>query len=132
MTEETRESSFDALAKGMASGTISRGKALRLMGAALLGGTLASVPGIASAKPNKPEGAKCKHNFQCASGQCVEGRCGEVCGGEIVTPVGGGDPVCACSGTCEVSCDDCPSGTICTTEVSECGGLVPFACVTAC
>jgi hypothetical protein len=34
MTEETRESSFDALAKGMASGTVSRGRALRLMGAA--------------------------------------------------------------------------------------------------
>jgi len=51
MTEEQRESSFDALAKGMASGSVSRGKALRLMGAALIGGTLAAVPGLALAKP---------------------------------------------------------------------------------
>ena len=35
MTEGTRESSFDALAKGMASGTISRRKALRMLGADL-------------------------------------------------------------------------------------------------
>jgi hypothetical protein len=40
-----REGSFDELAKGLAAGTLSRGKALRLMGAALVGGALASVPG---------------------------------------------------------------------------------------
>jgi hypothetical protein len=45
MGEETRERSFDELAKGLASGTLSRGKALRLMGAALVGGALASLPG---------------------------------------------------------------------------------------
>jgi hypothetical protein len=33
---ERRESSFDELARGLASGEVSRGKALRLMGAALL------------------------------------------------------------------------------------------------
>jgi hypothetical protein len=38
-------SSFDELAKGLASGTVSRGKALRLVGGALLGTALASVPG---------------------------------------------------------------------------------------
>lgn len=37
------ESFFDDLARGPASGSISRGKALKLMGAALVGGTLASV-----------------------------------------------------------------------------------------
>jgi hypothetical protein len=47
MSEETRERSFDELAKGLASGTLSRGKALRLMGAALVGGALASLPGAA-------------------------------------------------------------------------------------
>jgi hypothetical protein len=45
MGEEMRERSFDELAKGLASGTLSRGKALRLMGAALVGGALASLPG---------------------------------------------------------------------------------------
>lgn len=45
MSEQTSERSFDELAKGLASGTVSRGKALRLMGAALVGGALASLPG---------------------------------------------------------------------------------------
>jgi hypothetical protein len=38
---------FDDLAKGLASGTLSRGKALRLLGGALVGATLASLPGVA-------------------------------------------------------------------------------------
>jgi hypothetical protein len=41
------ELSFDELAKGLASGTLSRGKAIRWMGSALLGAALASVPGVA-------------------------------------------------------------------------------------
>jgi len=47
MPERTRERSFDELAKGLAGGTVSRRKAIRLMGAALVGGALASVPGAA-------------------------------------------------------------------------------------
>jgi hypothetical protein len=47
MPERTRERSFDELAKGLAGGTVSRRKALRLMGAALVGGALASFPGAA-------------------------------------------------------------------------------------
>jgi hypothetical protein len=42
MTEDTRGRSFDALAKGLASGDVSRGKALKLVGAALL-----SIPTVA-------------------------------------------------------------------------------------
>jgi len=45
MSPEARERSFDELARGLANGSISRGKALRLMGAALLGGALAAIPG---------------------------------------------------------------------------------------
>jgi hypothetical protein len=75
VSEQTTNRYFDELASGLASGSISRGKALKLMGAALLGGTLASIPGIAWAKL-KPDGAKCKRNEQCASGQCVDGVCG--------------------------------------------------------
>ena len=47
MTGEAREHSFDELTRGLASGSISRGRALRLIGAALVGGTLASIPGTA-------------------------------------------------------------------------------------
>ena len=133
MSPEAREHSLDELARGLASGNLSRAKALKLMGATLVGGALASIPGIASAKPNKPEGAKCNHNHQCASEQCVGGRCGgEVCQGELVTPVGGGDPICTCTGHCVVQCNDCPEGTICATGSGECADPVPFSCTTLC
>src|SRR5215210_1447965 len=46
-----RERSFDALAKGLAEGTVSRRGALRWIGAAILGGVLASIPGMALAQP---------------------------------------------------------------------------------
>jgi hypothetical protein len=105
MTREDRgASSFDELAVGLSSGTLSRSKALKLMGAALVGGALASIPGVAWAKP-KPAGAKCKHNHQCASGLCVENpRIGAmVCTAPI--------PICtpSCPGTC--SCAFAPDGT---------------------
>ena len=47
MATETTERSFDELTRGLATGSISRGKALRLMGVALVGSTLASFPGVA-------------------------------------------------------------------------------------
>ena len=56
MARDKGASSFDELAIGLSNGTLSRGKALRLMGAALVGGALASIPGIAWAVP-KPADA---------------------------------------------------------------------------
>jgi hypothetical protein len=131
------ESFFDELARGLADGSVTRAKALRLMGAALLGGTLASVGmGEAAAAPGgcKRNGKKCKKSSQCCSETCVDGVCqnGEVCQGELVTPVGGGDPICACTGHCVASCDDCPSGTICATGSGECADPLPFSCTTLC
>jgi hypothetical protein len=76
MTDDRRDGSFDELAKGLASGELSRGRALRLMGVALVGGALASLPGIASAAPRqRPDGRKCKTNSQCQSGNCQGGVC---------------------------------------------------------
>ncbi len=49
------ETSFDELAKGLTNGTLSRRKALRMFGAALVGGMLASIPGVAWAA--RPEDA---------------------------------------------------------------------------
>jgi hypothetical protein len=105
--------SFDELASGLASGSISRGKALKLMGAALLGGTLASIPGLACAKPHKPDGAKCKRNKQCASGQCVDGVCGAACPADR--------PVLLSNGTCAKRCTsdvDCPGCDECSAETN--------------
>src|SRR5215212_11875700 len=59
------ELSLDELAKGLASGTLSRGKAIRWMGGALLGAALAAVPGVARADDDR-----------CSEGQT---RCGERC-----------------------------------------------------
>jgi hypothetical protein len=64
MSQETANRSFDELARGLANGTLSRGKAIRLMGSALLGAALAAVPGVAWA------------NDRCSQGQT---RCGDRC-----------------------------------------------------
>jgi hypothetical protein len=111
MSPEARDHSFDELTRGLASGTLSRGKALRLMGAALVGGALASIPGIAWAKP-KPAGRKCNHNHQCESGQCVDGRC-----------LGGG-PICTPS--CPANCSCLPSADGTTTICTDSFGLIQF------
>jgi hypothetical protein len=102
MTREDRgASSFDELAVGLSSGTLSRGKALRLMGAALVGGTLASLGGVAAADEEcKPLNKKCRKNHQCCSGTCTEGKC--------ACP---SDRVLLSNGTCVKPCNaptDCP------------------------
>jgi hypothetical protein len=69
---EARGRAFDALASEMARGTLSRGRMLRLMGAALVGGTLGSL-GIREAGADdlcKPTGKKCNKDAQCCSGNC--------------------------------------------------------------
>ena len=120
MTDDRRESSFDELAKGLASGDVSRGRALRLMGAALVGGTLASVPGMAWAAPRpRPDGKKCKRDSQCQSGNCAGGVCqGIVCpdGCFSFDRVDGTGQACInCSSGCQAApdCNSCPEGTIC-------------------
>ena len=69
---------FDDLARGLADGTLTRGKALRLMGAAVVGGALGSLGiGEASADPIgcKRNGKTCTRNDQCCSGNCESGTC---------------------------------------------------------
>jgi hypothetical protein len=72
------EGFFDDLARGLARGSITRGKALRLMGAALVGGTLASL-GIGEAGADPPgckrNGKRCKKNSSCCSDNCESGTC---------------------------------------------------------
>ena len=83
MSQQTTNRYFDELASGLASGSISRGKALKLMGAALLGGMLTSL-GMGEAGADnlcKPEGKKCRNDAQCCSGFCDEatGTCAPQC-----------------------------------------------------
>src|SRR5215213_10765839 len=73
------EGFFDELARGLADGSLTRGRALRLMGAALVGGTLASLGiGEAGAAPPgcKREGKHCTRTDQCCGTLvCVSGTC---------------------------------------------------------
>jgi hypothetical protein len=126
MTEETRGRSFDALAKGLASGDVSRGKALKLMGAALLGGLLASTPTLAEAKPKDN---KCINDKQCPAGTtCVNNVC--------VTRTGPNRISCYCQdGTQIDTCTsaDCASGIeqdqVCNPLCASHGGLEATGCL---
>jgi hypothetical protein len=80
VSQQTTNRTFDELASGLASGSISRGRALKLMGAALVGGTLASLGiGEAAAEAGgcKRTGKACKENSQCCSRNCANGTCAE-------------------------------------------------------
>jgi hypothetical protein len=99
VSQETFNRYFDELASGLASGSLTRGKALRLMGAALVGGRLASLSmGEAAAAPCRPVGKHCESDSKCCSGNCGEDHtCLPPC-----TPSGGDcvmDAMC-CSNLC--------------------------------
>ena len=78
MRQDTSNRSFDELARGLADGSVTRGKALGLMGAALVGGALGSL-GIREAAADPPgckrTGKSCKNDNQCCSENCVNGTC---------------------------------------------------------
>src|SRR5215210_1061647 len=80
MATQTTERSLDELAKGLASGTLSRGKAIRWMGGALLGAALASVPGVAWADGGRRLGRDCRRDSQCCSRNCIRRGDDKVCG----------------------------------------------------
>ena len=125
MSPEARERAFDALATEMASGSISRGKALRLMGVALVGGTLSSfgIGGIAAADDLcKPGGKKCKKDKQCCSGTCGEDHKCTSCTSEGGSCAADAD---CCTNICDgetLSCATCRgAGNSCTTDRECCG-----------
>jgi hypothetical protein len=139
MSPVTRDHSFDELSRGLANGTLSRGKALRLMGAALVGGALGSVGiGEAAAAPRcKRAGKKCKNGTQCCSGNCSGGICvscpsgQELCNngscastscpqGHIFDPF-----TCACIPQC---IPDCPSPCFCEDLADGSGQVVGQVC----
>ena len=78
------EHSFDELARGLASGTVSRSKMLRLLGGVLVGGVVASIPGLAWAQPNCPSGYTLCDDGLCydlQTNNCNCGACGNRCAG---------------------------------------------------
>ena len=123
MSQQTSNRSFDELTRGLASGSISRSKAIRLMGAALVGGTLASFPGGAWAAKggrsscakfcqslfgaNTPEEAECVSQGTKGQGPCFTCTTSTGCGPNFTKPtctVTGQTYLCS---TCQC---ECPSG----------------------
>ena len=124
LTEESQPNqtggkhSFDELAKGLATGSVSRRQVLRLFGGAVLGGLMASIPGVALAQKTggpppggggPPPGGETSHcappcpaGQTCCDGVCVNlstdplncGACGHQCTG------GTGEGRCCSNGEC--------------------------------
>jgi hypothetical protein len=66
------EHNLDSLARGLASGSISRRQAVRWMGGALLGSVLAIVPGVEAFAAPKPPQGRCPAGFVNCRGTCVK------------------------------------------------------------
>ena len=117
---------FDDLARGLADGSLTRGKALRLMGAALVGGTLASFPGVAWAAKgggggksscakfcqglfgsSTPQEAECVSQGTKGQGPCFTCTTQTGCGPNFTKPT------CTVTGqtyNCSTCRCECPSG----------------------
>ena len=95
----TKDHSFDELSRAMANGSISRGRALRLMGAAIAAAFLTSVPRVASAQARR----------RCGTETCEPA---EVC----LRPGKGQKPRCECPADAPVVCDPQTSVQACCPE----------------
>jgi hypothetical protein len=125
---------FDDLARGLADGTLTRGKALRLMGAAVVGGALGSLGiGEASADPIgcKRNGKRCTRGTQCCSGNCSGGTCrAQTTTSTTTTMCIPNDTSCnadtqCCSGMCNQEtgeCDCIPTDSTCNGNAGCCSG----------
>jgi hypothetical protein len=115
--DHTGTSTFDSAARGLADGSVSRGKALRMLAASLFGGALVAAPAAVAVAAPKPGGTGCpkpgeiRVNGKCQcntaeglitcgpSDRCVDpNACG---GGQHVDP-----------DTCKCVCDN-PGETLC-------------------
>jgi hypothetical protein len=105
MATETPERSFGKLTRELASGTLSRSRALRLMGAALVGGALGSL-GMreAAADQCKRNGKVCMKDNQCCSGNCEGGTCAPCPADRIVLSNGSCAKRCDADNVC-AACD---------------------------
>jgi hypothetical protein len=143
----TREGPLDTLARSLASGEVSRGRALRLLGGALVGGLLGAVGvgridgsnGEAQAQTCAGEGERCRSTPCCEGLLCVNGECTSGCPAGQTRCVCPSDEPGANIGTCVnrstdpnncgTCCNQCaePTGTDAPCRVRAC---VSGACTT--
>jgi len=76
MSEQTRQRSLDELARGLASGSLSRRKALKLMGGLFVGSALGSIPGVAWADNNRCSEGRTRCGERCVNLKTNEHHCG--------------------------------------------------------
>jgi hypothetical protein len=139
---------FDEVAKGLAAGTISRRRALKLTGSALLGGgLLALFPGVAGAQSNIVDetdptlaasdpgcrGEPAINNRRCPANNCGGDRrcfCNETVSGEKRC-VNVRDARCPNRDQCDRD-RDCGRGEVCVKVGGCCGNRRRNACVPLC
>jgi hypothetical protein len=145
--ELVEEHSFDVLAQTLAEGTLSRQRALKLVGAAILGGALSifALPDQAEAKKKKSRVShrhNSRHNRIRNSGPapgsipgpapgpspstCIQGLC-TTPGGTCLTEVGTNNSWCVCGNPCPSGSNNCtiigcPANSVCVVigEGPEC------------
>jgi hypothetical protein len=124
---------FDEVAKGLAAGTISRRRALKLTGSALLGGgLLALFPRVAGAQGG------CAGRPAINNRRCPETSCGSGINCFCATTVGGTkrcvsleNETCPASDECDRN-SDCASGELCIKTGGCCEGSRRNLCVRPC
>jgi hypothetical protein len=105
----------DELARGLATGMMSRRRVLKVLGGSLAGGLLAVFGvggGVAAADECKRNGKKCKKNSQCCSGNCSGGTCTACPSGRVLLS----------NGTCALPCSGSEGCPACGSGAPDCGG----------
>lgn len=122
--EATEEHSFDTLAKEMADDAVSRGRALKYFGAAILASMLSigtlTTP-LADAKGKKKKKKHRRHTpsaLSCGPNNCSDGCCA---GNKCLLPSAQSDALCGRTGG--LACTQCSPGSSCVDGncVGNCG-----------
>jgi hypothetical protein len=125
---------FDEAAKGLAGGTISRGRALKLTGSALLGGgLLALLPDAADAQQQQCANKKAINNRNCPRSTCgLNNRCRcATTVRDIKTCVNFRNASCPTRNQCN-STRDCARGRVCVKVGGCCGHKNRHLCAPKC